>query len=54
MNVDEFKANYYLFDPSEYGVIYSFVDFGNVRPWAAEKLAPFLRYENTPPVKAGE
>lgn len=29
-------ANYYLFDPSNFGRIYIFVDFGNVRPWAKD------------------
>lgn len=36
MNLEEFKATYYLFNPDEYGKIYAFIDFGNVRPWAKE------------------
>ncbi len=36
MNLQEFKANHYLFDSTKYGRIYAFVDFGNVRPWAKE------------------
>jgi uncharacterized LabA/DUF88 family protein len=36
VNLEEFKANYYLFDPEPFGRIFSFVDFGNVRPWAKE------------------
>jgi len=36
MKLEELKANYYLFNPDEYGRIYAFVDFGNVRPWAKE------------------
>lgn len=31
-----FKSQYYFFDPDEYGKIYTFVDFGNVRSWAKE------------------
>ncbi len=34
MNFREFKRNYYLFDPAEYGKIFVFVDFSNVRHWA--------------------
>ena len=36
MDVSTFKANHYLFDPKDYGNIYVFVDFGNVRPWAKD------------------
>jgi uncharacterized LabA/DUF88 family protein len=36
MNLDEFKAGYFLFDPKDHGRIYAFVDFANVRPWAKE------------------
>jgi len=36
MDLIEFKINYYLFNPSDYGVIYAFIDFGNVRPWAKD------------------
>lgn len=32
----EFKAKYYFFDPKEFGRVYTFVDFGNVRPWAKD------------------
>lgn len=34
MDPKEFKRNYFLFDPKEYGRIYAFVDFSNVRHWA--------------------
>lgn len=36
MNLDNFKSEYYLFKKSDYGRIYVFVDFGNVRPWTKE------------------
>ena len=36
MDLGELKRNYYLFDPSQFGRIFVFVDFGNVRPWAKE------------------
>jgi len=34
--LDDIVAKYYLFNPSEYGRVYTFVDFGNVRHWAKE------------------
>lgn len=34
MNLNEIKRDYYLFNPREYGRIFVFVDFGNVRHWA--------------------
>jgi len=34
MDLRDLKRNYYLFDPSEYGRIFTFVDFSNVRHWA--------------------
>ncbi|MFA6486153.1 MAG: NYN domain-containing protein [Candidatus Magasanikbacteria bacterium] len=36
MNINDFKGKYYLFDPVEFGSIFVFVDFGNVRPWAKD------------------
>jgi len=36
MNLNEFQAEYYLFKKSDFGRVYAFVDFGNVRPWAKE------------------
>lgn len=36
MEMQEFKSKYYFFDSKDYGNIYIFVDFGNVRPWAKE------------------
>lgn len=36
MNLEEFKTNYFLFNPKDFGRIFAFVDFGNVRPWAKE------------------
>lgn len=36
MNLQEFKTQYFLFDPEPFGRIFTFVDFGNVRPWAKE------------------
>ena len=34
VNLEELKRNYYLFDPRDYGRIFVFVDFSNVRHWA--------------------
>lgn len=34
MNLDNFKRDYYLFNPKDFGRIFIFVDFSNVRPWA--------------------
>jgi len=31
-----FKSKYYFFDKDEFGKVYVFVDFGNVRPWAKD------------------
>lgn len=36
MDIQEFKRNYYLFDPKKYGRIFVFVDFANVHWWAKE------------------
>jgi uncharacterized LabA/DUF88 family protein len=36
MDLQEFGAQYYFFKPDEFGIIYTFIDFGNVRPWAKE------------------
>lgn len=36
MDLQEFKAQYYFFDQNNFGKVYIFVDFGNVRPWAKE------------------
>ncbi|MBA3047630.1 NYN domain-containing protein [Patescibacteria group bacterium] len=36
MDIQEFKTQYYFFQPEMYGNIYAFVDFGNVRPWAKD------------------
>lgn len=37
MDLEEFKGQYYFFsNPQDYGRIFVFVDFGNVRPWAKE------------------
>ncbi|MDD5731677.1 MAG: NYN domain-containing protein [Patescibacteria group bacterium] len=36
MDFQEFKQQYYFFNPKDYGRIYAFVDFGNVRPWAKD------------------
>ena len=36
MDLQEFKTQYFLFDPVPFGRIFAFVDFGNVRPWAKE------------------
>jgi len=36
MNSNELKAEYYLFKKADFGRVYVFVDFGNVRPWAKE------------------
>jgi uncharacterized LabA/DUF88 family protein len=49
MDVRELKRNYYLFDPKEYGRIFAFVDFSNVRHWAKsfwpEENKKYLRRE---------
>jgi uncharacterized LabA/DUF88 family protein len=34
MDLEEFKRDYYLFNPENFGRIYVFVDFSNVRHWA--------------------
>src|SRR3989344_4742308 len=34
--LDDIVAKYYFFNPSEYGRIYVFIDFGNVRAWAKD------------------
>ena len=36
MKNEELKTGYYLFKKTDYGRVYVFVDFGNVRPWAKE------------------
>ncbi len=36
MDFNGLGASYYLFDPTNFGRIYIFVDFGNVRPWAKD------------------
>lgn len=36
MNFDELKAEYYFFNKADFGRVYAFIDFGNVRPWAKE------------------
>ncbi|OHA37889.1 MAG: hypothetical protein A3G52_02400 [Candidatus Taylorbacteria bacterium RIFCSPLOWO2_12_FULL_43_20] len=36
MEIDAFKAQYYFFDPLEFGRVFVFIDFGNVRPWAKD------------------
>ena len=34
LGLEEFKRDYYLFDPIDFGRIFVFVDFSNVRHWA--------------------
>ncbi len=36
MDITTFKSKYYLFDPKDFGNIFIFIDFGNVRPWAKD------------------
>ena len=36
MDFEAFKGEYYFFNLADYGRIFVFVDFGNVRPWAKE------------------
>ncbi|HNU96400.1 MAG TPA: NYN domain-containing protein [Candidatus Magasanikbacteria bacterium] len=36
MDITDFKGKYYFFNNSEYGRVFVFVDFGNVRPWAKD------------------
>ncbi len=44
MNLDELKTSRYLFDPKDFGRIFVFVDFGNVRPWAKDLWAEENKY----------
>lgn len=34
--MQDLKAQYYFFDPIEFGRVFVFIDFGNVRPWAKD------------------
>lgn len=36
MDLQDLKVKHYLFDPKDFGRIFVFVDFGNVRPWAKD------------------
>lgn len=36
MDLESFKGRYYLFEPEQFGDIFVFIDFGNVRPWAKD------------------
>lgn len=36
MDFNNFKGEYYFFKKIDYGRVYVFVDFGNVRPWAKD------------------
>lgn len=36
MDLESFKGQYYLFDTKNFGNVFVFVDFGNVRPWAKD------------------
>lgn len=36
MDISSFRGNYYLFNSKDFGSIFVFVDFGNVRPWARD------------------
>ena len=36
MDLNKLKTEYYFFDPIEFGKVFVFVDFGNVRPWAKD------------------
>jgi uncharacterized LabA/DUF88 family protein len=36
VDLHEFKTSHYLFDPKDFGRIFAYVDFGNVRPWAKD------------------
>lgn len=36
MELVDFSGKYYLFDKQEFGKVFVFIDFGNVRPWAKE------------------
>ncbi len=36
MDLKDLKTQYYFFDPVEFGKVFVFVDFGNVRPWAKD------------------
>ena len=36
MDLLDLKTQYYFFDPGEFGRVFVFIDFGNVRPWAKD------------------
>jgi uncharacterized LabA/DUF88 family protein len=36
MELSDFSGKYYFFDKQEFGRVFVFIDFGNVRPWAKE------------------
>jgi uncharacterized LabA/DUF88 family protein len=36
MKLHELKTEFYFFKPDDYGRIFVFIDFGNVRPWAKD------------------
>lgn len=36
MDIDVFRGNYYLFNTEDFGNVFVFIDFGNVRPWAKD------------------
>jgi len=36
MDLKEFSGNYYFFNKKEFGRVFVFIDFGNVRPWAKD------------------
>lgn len=36
MDLKDLKTQYYFFDPIEFGKVFVFIDFGNVRPWAKD------------------
>ena len=45
MNLQEFRTKYKFFEPGEYGKIYTFVDFGNVRSWARDMWPEENKYK---------
>ena len=36
MDLESFRGQHYLFDPKQFGNVFAFIDFGNVRPWAKD------------------
>lgn len=44
-SLKDFRAGYYFFEPDEYGKVFVFIDFGNVRAWAKELWKEENKYQ---------